>query len=200
LQPPAGVSLRNARPWGAFRQQAWFAQSEENPGSFSMTNSISRVGPDAARAPVTVVACAAPGAQAPAAIPRARPWLGMMLTVHACAFLTAGLVAAAAQTSGIEEEVSERGVAPKLALTPAQRSAIYQEVHKERSKVAPSRFAAHVGAEVPPMIELYTLPDDILANSPETKLYKFTKVDDQVVLVDPTKMRVIAVIGPKTKD
>jgi hypothetical protein len=116
------------------------------------------------------------------------------------AALIAGLAGAAAQTSGIEEQVSERGVAPKLALTPAQRSAIYQEVHKDTSKAAPSRFAAHVGAEVPPMIELYTLPDDILANNPETKLYKFTKVDDQIVLVDPTKMRVIAVIGPKIKD
>jgi len=116
------------------------------------------------------------------------------------AVLIAGLGGAAAQTSAIEEEVSERGVAPKLALTPAQRIAIYQEVHKDTSKVAPSRFATHVGAEVPPMIELYTLPDDILANNPETKLYKFTKVDDQIVLVDPTKMRVIAVIGPKTKD
>ena len=116
------------------------------------------------------------------------------------AVLIAGLGGAAAQTSAIEEEVSERGVAPKLALTPAQRIAIYQEVHKDTTKVAPSRFATHVGAEVPPMIELYTLPDDILANNPETKLYKFTKVDDQIVLVDPTKMRVIAVIGPKTKD
>jgi hypothetical protein len=53
---------------------------------------------------------------------------------------------------------------------------------------------------VPPMIELYALPDDIVANNPEAKLYKFTRVDDQVVLVDPTKMRVIAVIGPKPKD
>jgi hypothetical protein len=107
---------------------------------------------------------------------------------------------AAAQTAGIEEAVSEQGVASKLALTPSQRSAIYQEVQTDTSKVAPSRFAAHVGAEVPPMIELYMLPDDILANSPETKLYKFTKVDDQVVLVDPTRMRVIAVIGPRLKD
>jgi hypothetical protein len=41
------------------------------------------------------------------------------------------------------------------------------------------------------------LPDDILANNPVTKLYKFTRVDGQVVLVDPTNMRVIAVIGPK---
>jgi hypothetical protein len=134
----------------------------------------------------------------------ARPQFATVLAVAAQTFMASAFLAAgsgfAAAQSGIEEEVSERGVAPKLALTPAQRSAIYQEVHKDTSKVAPSRFAAHVGAEVPPMIELYTLPDDILANNPETKLYKFTKVDDQIVLVDPTKMRVIAVIGPRTKD
>jgi hypothetical protein len=133
----------------------------------------------------------------------ARPQFAIVLTAvaqifMASAFLAVGSGFAAAQ-SGIEEVVSEHGVAPKLALTPAQRGAIYQEVHKDKSKVAPSRFAAHVGADVPP-IELYTLPDDILANNPETKLYKFTNVDDQIVLVDPTRMRVIAVIGPKTKD
>jgi Protein of unknown function (DUF1236) len=130
----------------------------------------------------------------------ARPHLAAVLAVAASAHMAAGTGFAVAQPLGIEEEVSERGVAPKLALTQAQRNAIYQEVHKDTSKVAPSRFAAHVGADVPPMIELYALPDDILANNPETKLYKFTKVDDQVVLVDPTKMRVIAVIGPKAKE
>ncbi len=87
-------------------------------------------------------------------------------------------------------------LAPKLELTPAQRSAIYQEVHQDKSKLAPSRFATNVGAEVPPMIELYMLPDDILAANPETKLYKYTRVGDRIVLVDPTNMRVIAVIGP----
>jgi len=102
-----------------------------------------------------------------------------------------------AQTNDIEEVISANGLAPKLELTAAQKSAIYQAVHKEKSKVAPSRFATNVGAEVPPMIELYMLPDDILANNPVTKLYKFTRVDDQVVLVDPTNMRVIDVIGPK---
>jgi hypothetical protein len=40
----------------------------------------------------------------------------------------------------------------------------------------------------------HALPDHVLASNPEIKLYKFTKVDDQVVLVDPTKMRMIAVI------
>jgi len=108
----------------------------------------------------------------------------------------AGAATAAAQSSGIDETVASNGVASKLELTPAQRNAIYQEVHQDQSKIAPNGFATNVGAEVPPMIELYMLPDDILAANPETKLYKYTRVDDRIVLVDPTNMRVIAVIGP----
>ncbi len=108
-----------------------------------------------------------------------------------------GALSAEAQNSSIEETVTSNGVAPKFELTAAQRSAIYQEVHRDKSKVAPSRFATAVGADVPPMIELYMLPDDILAANPETKLYKYTRVDDQIVLVDPTNMRVVAVIGPR---
>jgi hypothetical protein len=46
----------------------------------------------------------------------------------------------------------------------------------------------------------FTLTDDILATDPETQPYKFTEVDDQVVIVDPAKKRVIAVIGPKVRD
>lgn len=112
-------------------------------------------------------------------------------------FLLAGMELAAAQSTDIDEVVNANGVAPKLQLTPAQRSAIYLAVQKDRSKVAPSRFATNVGGDVPPMIELYALPDEVEANNPVTKLYKFTRVEDQVVLVDPTHMRVIAVIGPK---
>lgn len=112
--------------------------------------------------------------------------------------IVAGINNAAAQTADIDEVVNANGIAPKLELTAAQKSAIYQAVHKDKSKVAPSHFATNVGADVPPMIELYALPDDILANNPVTKLYKFTKVEDQVVLVDPTKMRVMAVIGPNS--
>lgn len=122
---------------------------------------------------------------------------GVMAILLAGTASTLVPIIAAAQTNDIDEVVNANGVAPKLELTAAQKNAIYQAVHKDRSKVAPSRFATNVGAEVPPMIELYTLPDDILANNPVTKLYKFTRVDDQVVLVDPTNMRVIDVIGPK---
>ena len=119
------------------------------------------------------------------------------LGVLVCAALTAsGVGVAGAQSNGIDETVNNVGVAPNLELTPVQRNAIYQAVHRDKSRVAPNRFAATIGADVPPMIDLYALPDEVLADNPVAKLYKFTRVDEQVVLVDPTKMRVVAVIGP----
>jgi hypothetical protein len=107
-----------------------------------------------------------------------------------------GIGATNAQTNDIDETVNTGGVAPDLELTPTQRGAIYQAVHRDKNHVAPNRFAAKIGADVPPMIELYALPDEVVADNPVAKLYKFTRVEEQVVLVDPTKMRVVAVIGP----
>jgi len=99
------------------------------------------------------------------------------------------------ETTGITGVMNPNGIPEKLELTPAQRSAIYDAVRKDKSKVAPSRFSTAVGAEVPAMIELYILPDDILAQNPAAKFYKYTVVQDRVVLVDPTNMRIVAVIG-----
>jgi uncharacterized protein DUF1236 len=119
------------------------------------------------------------------------------LALLVCAALSPlGVSGAAAQTNDIDEMVNNGGVAPNLELTPAQRGVIYQAVHRDKSQVAPNRFTARIGADVPPMIELYTLPDEVVGDNPVAKLYKFTRVDEQVVLVDPTKMRVVAVIGP----
>jgi hypothetical protein len=82
-------------------------------------------------------------------------------------------------------------------LTAAQRSEIYAAVSKDRSKTSPQRFPVAIGAEVPPMINLYALPDDIVAGIPAAKLYECTMVEDKVVLVDPTRMRVVDTIGPQ---
>ena len=121
--------------------------------------------------------------------------LGMLV----CAALAAsGIGEASAQTNDIDEMVNNGGVAPNLELTPVQRSVIYQAVHRDKSRGAPNPFATRIGADVPPMTELYALPDEVLADNPVAKLYKFTRVDEQVVLVDPTMMRVVAVIGPNS--
>jgi Protein of unknown function (DUF1236) len=102
----------------------------------------------------------------------------------------------AAGAQNIRAQTADAGVAQKLQLTAAQRSAIYAAVSKDRSKMSPQRFPTVIGAEVPPMINLYALPDDIVAGNPSAKLYQCTVVEDKVVLVDPTRMRVVDTIGP----
>src|SRR6201987_453053 len=111
-----------------------------------------------------------------------------------------GAIDAAAQSTPPGPPGNDTGISgaieQKLILTPAQRTAIYEQVSKDKSKVAPKDFAPVIGADVPPMIELYMLPDEAVAGVPAAKLYKYTMVEGKVVLVDPTKMRVVDVIGP----
>jgi Protein of unknown function (DUF1236) len=126
-----------------------------------------------------------------------RHWVAAIVLACAPLVLIGAAAGIAAAQSNDNAVVSANGSAQTLELTAAQRSAIYEAVRKDKSKVAPRRFSTAVGAEVPPMIELYLLPNDILAANPTAKFYKYTMVQDQVVLVDPTNMRVIAVIGPK---
>jgi hypothetical protein len=122
-----------------------------------------------------------------------------IFTLALCGGLAAGF-GAAAQTISPAAPGSDTGVSgaieQKLILSPAQRTAIYEQVSKDKSKVAPKDFSPVIGADVPPMIELYSLPDDAVAGVPAAKLYKYTMVEGKVVLVDPTKMRVVDVIGP----
>jgi hypothetical protein len=112
----------------------------------------------------------------------------------------AAMICCASVPHGYAQDQSEAALpglsAAPLELTAAQRSAIYHAVSGDKSKAAKRQFPAVVGAEVPPMIELYSLPDDAVAGNPAAKYYQYTMVQDQVVLVDPTKMRVIGVIGP----
>lgn len=82
-----------------------------------------------------------------------------------------------------------------LQLTPEQRMTILNAVRQAPAKAgSPVNFAASPGAPVPPSIELYMLPDIILAQVPETKAVKYTTLQNQVVLVDPLTMRVVDVI------
>ncbi|HYA05873.1 MAG TPA: DUF1236 domain-containing protein [Xanthobacteraceae bacterium] len=103
--------------------------------------------------------------------------------------------------SGDADAAGDQGlggaIETKPILTPAQRRTIYQEASQDKSKVAPKQFAPVIGADVPPMIELFALPDDAFSQIPAAKLYKYTMVENKVVVVDPTRMRVIDVIGPE---
>ncbi len=87
--------------------------------------------------------------------------------------------------------------ATQLALTPEQKTAIFDAIRPADAKVkAPGDVPVIVGAQVPPATELYFLPDSALAIAPEAKAVKYTVAQNRVVLVNPTMMRVVDVIPP----
>jgi hypothetical protein len=92
---------------------------------------------------------------------------------------TAGI--AAAQTAAV------------IDLTPDQRTTVFRSITRERIVVAPpADFRARVGVEVPDSVELSPLPDTV--DVPAIRRYRYTVIEDQVVLVDPSTHRVVEII------
>jgi hypothetical protein len=102
--------------------------------------------------------------------------------------LVAGLGTAGAQLQ------TGAGLNSDLELTPQQRTAIYHALSKNKLHTPPPPLQLAIGADVPPSAELYTMPDNILSELPATKMYKYTVVQSQVVIVDPTTLKVIDIL------
>ncbi|MGH7484533.1 MAG: DUF1236 domain-containing protein [bacterium] len=103
--------------------------------------------------------------------------------------------AAVAQSVGPTESISPGGdVNQTLALTAAQKDAIYKSVVKDKTHRPTAQFSTAIGAPVPPSLELRALPDEAVADNPSAKFFQYTRVQDKVVVVDPTRMRVVEVI------
>ena len=87
----------------------------------------------------------------------------------------------------------------KVQLSAAQKTAIFNAVSKDKSKVAsppPANFRASIGAQVPASIELYALPPDALASAQAASNLRYTMVNNEVVLVDPLNLQVVDIIRP----
>lgn len=113
--------------------------------------------------------------------------------------LLSSVATAAAQagfTNGVGDPESKAMADPsQLRLTPEQRTAILKAVQQESGKVRPPPgLKATVGAEVPASIELYTLPSAAMEQSPALRSLRYTMAQNQVVLVDPTTLRIVDVI------
>ena len=105
--------------------------------------------------------------------------------------LAAGIAAATAQTSGVTEP------SMALQLTPQQRTEIYQAVGNNKLRTPPPPdLPVTVGAQIPPVTELYALPESVTAEVPSAKFYRYTIAQNRVVIVDPTNLKVVDVIRP----
>ena len=84
-------------------------------------------------------------------------------------------------------------VSATIELSPEQRSTIYRGVTRERVRVAPpADFRFSRGIEVPESVELYDVPATV--EVPAVRRYRYTVIDNQVVLVDPRTRRIVEII------
>ena len=80
----------------------------------------------------------------------------------------------------------------KIELSDAQKVAILMAIKQDGASITPPpSFSASIGAPVPPSIDLQSLPREALTHAPEANALKYTVVDNEIVLVDPTTMRVV---------
>ena len=99
-----------------------------------------------------------------------------------------GMAPALAQSPGLVEAVGPNGaVTLKHALTPEQKSAIYNAASRQKIRPPADRIAAAVGAPVPASVNLIDLPG-------QAAVLKYAFVENQVVVVDPIAMRVVDII------
>jgi hypothetical protein len=104
------------------------------------------------------------------------------------------VAAAAAQAAGPDEAIGRHGgITQKLSLTPAQKNAIYNAVMRQKVPTASRGITAVVGAPVLPSVPLSDLPGTVIDGTGAGFL-KYATVEDDVVVVDPIRMRVVDVI------
>ena len=88
------------------------------------------------------------------------------------------------------------GQSQELKLSPDQKSLIFAAIRRDAISVAPPprNLAVAIGAQFPSGAPLYALPDAAISSVPDAKPYKFTIVNDTLILVDPASMQVVATI------
>ena len=111
------------------------------------------------------------------------------------AALLAGVGSASAQTTVITREpVETRTIVTTqpLALTPVQRQTIYRTIVREPVEMAPPTVEYRVGTRVPHGARLYEVPDDVAVEVSAVRSYRYMRVNNHVVLVDPATSEVVA--------
>ena len=81
-------------------------------------------------------------------------------------------------------------------LTPEKRTRIHEVIVNERSapRVANPNFDVSVGARVPRTVRFTTLPRTIVELEPEWRGFEYFMIGDQLVIVDPRSMEIVAII------
>jgi hypothetical protein len=106
---------------------------------------------------------------------------------------------AAAQMAGPDEAIGASGhITQKLILSAAQRSAIYNAAVRQKVPTSSRGITPIVGTPVLPSVPLFDLPSAANLEAGGIGYLKYAMVEDNVVVVDPIRMRVVDVIRGET--
>jgi hypothetical protein len=84
---------------------------------------------------------------------------------------------------------------PPAALSSEQHAKIRNTLRIEKSeRLANVPFSTKVGEAVPGTVHLYVLPVSIMEYAPQYRGYEYILVGDQILIVDPRTLRIVAVI------
>jgi hypothetical protein len=90
----------------------------------------------------------------------------------------------------------ERGGNVSVSITTEQRTKIRETVFKERNapRVGKVDFSIKEGTVIPRTVRVVEIPDVIIEIHPEWRDYKYFIVNEELVVVDPGTLRIVAVI------
>jgi hypothetical protein len=84
---------------------------------------------------------------------------------------------------------------PPAALSAEQHVKIRNTLRIEKSeRLAKVPFSTKVGEAIPGTVHLYVLPVSILEYAPQYRGYEYILVGDEILIVDPRTLRIVAVI------
>jgi hypothetical protein len=84
---------------------------------------------------------------------------------------------------------------PPAALSSEQHAKIRNTLRIEKSeRLASVPFSTKVGEAIPGTVHLYVLPVSIMEYAPQYRGYEYILVGNEILIVDPRTMRIVAVI------
>jgi hypothetical protein len=94
---------------------------------------------------------------------------------------------------GSAKEETKSG--PPAALSTEQHAKIRDTLRIEKSeRLASVPFSTKVGEAIPGTVHLYVLPVSIMEYAPQYRGYEYILVGNEILIVDPRTMRIVAVI------
>ena len=86
--------------------------------------------------------------------------------------------------------------APPAALSAEQHAKIWGTLRAEKAeRLTNVHFSTRVGEVVPGTVHLYSLPVSIVEYAPQYRDYDYIQVGDEILIVDPHTLRIVAVIA-----